>query len=107
MAAHDGQATVCASSPAAQLDRRAALRAVEPFDARTCGAGAVDVVAQVLEPQLVELDVLADEEHRRRLAVVDRREAVASDLEVDELDSQLVPVLERQLALDAGVRARA
>ena len=53
--------------------------------------------------ELVELDERADEQQRRRLAVVERREVAVRRLQIGEEDRVLVPVLERQLALDAAV----
>ncbi len=87
-----------------QLDGRAAVAAVEarglrprPFLDRP----------QVLELELVERRERANEEQRRRFAVVDGREVAVGRPEVRELDLGLVPVLERQLPFDAAIlRAR-
>src|ERR1043166_4210464 len=59
--------------------------------------------ADVLQPQRLEIRRRADVERRRLVAVVDGGEISAGGPQVDEDDVRLVPVLERQLALDAGV----
>jgi hypothetical protein len=87
----------------AKLDRSAALRTVETFDVRGARSATERVVAQIREAKVVVVDVLAGEEQRRRLTEVDRGKLVVRAFEIDELDAELVPVLERKLAFDARV----
>src|SRR5437868_4102807 len=58
------------------------------------------------ELELVEVLVFADEDQRLGLTVVDGRKPISLRLEIREHDLGLVPVLEGELALHAGVASR-
>src|SRR6185503_8814905 len=62
-----------------------------------------EILGEIPKPQLAEVLVLADEDQWRGLRLVDRRERIPVALEIDEPHFLLVPVLEEQLAFDAGV----